>query len=252
MLDAGIYVAMGGSTIIPVFSGLYFLSMIIPGLAVTVRRLHDTGKSGWFYFISLIPLIGAIWLFVLMVTDSDFGENQYGLNPKENTQAGFNAGVVPKNAERENWGYNTPNPVPAPVKQERLYGWVVQLSGIDKPFAFPIKQALTLIGREAGAIGGTNGIIKIENDGLVSRKHAAIRVEPKPSHIDFVLEDLESANGTFVMNTKTKVQPGQPFFLSDGDQIKTGNTLLIFKTAVAAPTERDAIYSARKAVLDQV
>jgi uncharacterized membrane protein YhaH (DUF805 family) len=64
---------------------LYFISilaMIIPGLAVTVRRLHDVGKSGWFYFIVLIPIVGSIWILVLMVTDGQPGKNQYGKNPK--------------------------------------------------------------------------------------------------------------------------------------------------------------------------
>jgi len=63
--------------------GLYALVMIIPGIAVTVRRLHDVGKSGWMYLIVLIPLIGVIWLLVLLVTDSNTGENPYGTNPKE-------------------------------------------------------------------------------------------------------------------------------------------------------------------------
>ena len=62
---------------------LYSIFVIIPGLAVSVRRLHDTGRSGWWLLISLIPLIGWIWLLVLMVTDSTPGENQYGPNPKE-------------------------------------------------------------------------------------------------------------------------------------------------------------------------
>ena len=62
---------------------LYALAVLIPSLAVLVRRLHDVGKSGWMILVSLIPLIGAIWLLVLMVTDSHPGENQYGPNPKE-------------------------------------------------------------------------------------------------------------------------------------------------------------------------
>lgn len=62
---------------------LYFLAMIIPGLAVTVRRLHDTGRSGIFILLVFIPLIGGIWLLILLFTDSDFGENKYGLNPKD-------------------------------------------------------------------------------------------------------------------------------------------------------------------------
>jgi uncharacterized membrane protein YhaH (DUF805 family) len=62
--------------------GLYGLAMLIPGLAVSVRRLHDTGKSGWMLLIGLIPVIGTIWLIVLLVTDSTSGNNEYGDNPK--------------------------------------------------------------------------------------------------------------------------------------------------------------------------
>ena len=66
------------------YSGIVFIwSLIIclPSLAVTVRRLHDAGHSGWYYFISLIPLIGVILLFVALCTDS-VGDNEYGPNPK--------------------------------------------------------------------------------------------------------------------------------------------------------------------------
>jgi len=58
------------------------LAVFVPGLAVSVRRLHDVGKSGWFYFIVLIPLVGAIWLLVLFCTEGNHGENQYGQDPK--------------------------------------------------------------------------------------------------------------------------------------------------------------------------
>ena len=62
---------------------LYALAVLIPGLAVLVRRLHDVGKSGWMLLISLIPIVGAIWLLILIVTNSKPGENKYGPNPKE-------------------------------------------------------------------------------------------------------------------------------------------------------------------------
>jgi uncharacterized membrane protein YhaH (DUF805 family) len=62
---------------------IYSLAVIIPSLAVVVRRLHDVGKSGWMIFISLIPIVGAIWLLVLMVTDGDTRDNEYGLSPKD-------------------------------------------------------------------------------------------------------------------------------------------------------------------------
>jgi uncharacterized membrane protein YhaH (DUF805 family) len=66
-----------------VFYLIYVLAVLIPALAVAVRRLHDVGKSGWMILIALIPIIGAIWLLVLMVTDSNQGENRFGSNPKE-------------------------------------------------------------------------------------------------------------------------------------------------------------------------
>ena len=58
------------------------LAVFIPGLAVSVRRLHDVGKSGWFYFIAIIPIVGAIWLLVLFCSEGEQRENQYGANPK--------------------------------------------------------------------------------------------------------------------------------------------------------------------------
>ena len=61
---------------------LYVLAILIPALAVTIRRLHDTNKSGWFILIGLIPFLGAIVLLVFYVQDSDAGDNQYGPNPK--------------------------------------------------------------------------------------------------------------------------------------------------------------------------
>lgn len=66
----------------PVLAIIVALAMVIPGLAVTVRRLHDTGRSGWWYFIGLIPLIGAIVLLVFECQDSQPGQNAYGPSPK--------------------------------------------------------------------------------------------------------------------------------------------------------------------------
>ena len=64
---------------------LVALALLIPSLAVAVRRLHDTDRSGWWVLLCLIPLIGGIWLLVLLCLDSTPGENQYGPNPKEET-----------------------------------------------------------------------------------------------------------------------------------------------------------------------
>lgn len=61
---------------------LYSLAVLIPSIAVGVRRLHDTNRSGWWLLISLVPVIGAIVLIVFFVQDSQAGSNQYGENPK--------------------------------------------------------------------------------------------------------------------------------------------------------------------------
>ncbi|MCX5810018.1 MAG: DUF805 domain-containing protein [Proteobacteria bacterium] len=63
--------------------GLYAIALLIPCIAVTVRRLHDTNRSGWWILIGLVPLIGNIILLVFMVQDSYPGENRYGPNPKD-------------------------------------------------------------------------------------------------------------------------------------------------------------------------
>jgi uncharacterized membrane protein YhaH (DUF805 family) len=65
-----------------ILTGLYFLAVLLPSLAVCVRRIHDTGRSAWWLLISFIPLVGGISLLVFMCQDSQGFDNQYGLNPK--------------------------------------------------------------------------------------------------------------------------------------------------------------------------
>lgn len=60
----------------------YGMVLFVPSLAVTIRRLHDIGKSGWWYFIAFIPFVGGIILFVFTLLDSEPYANQWGLDPK--------------------------------------------------------------------------------------------------------------------------------------------------------------------------
>ncbi len=66
-----------------ILGGIYGLAVLVPALAVGVRRLHDTGRSGWWLLIGLIPVVGTIILIVFMATDGQPGDNQYGSNPKQ-------------------------------------------------------------------------------------------------------------------------------------------------------------------------
>lgn len=75
--DADIFGSLFGIVMI-----LFFVATLIPSIAVTVRRLHDQDKSGWWYLISLIPYLGGLVLFIFMCLDGTRGSNQYGSDPK--------------------------------------------------------------------------------------------------------------------------------------------------------------------------
>jgi uncharacterized membrane protein YhaH (DUF805 family) len=77
---------MGGTGVVGLLAGL---ALLLPGLAVTIRRLHDIGRSGWWWLISLIPIVGWIIILVWTCTDSQPGANQYGASPKEIRGAGY-------------------------------------------------------------------------------------------------------------------------------------------------------------------
>ena len=71
------------------FSVVVGLALLLPSLAVAVRRLHDSGRTGWWLLIGLIPVIGTIVLIIFYVQDSQ-GDNKYGPSPK-----GVSAGGAP-------------------------------------------------------------------------------------------------------------------------------------------------------------
>lgn len=70
------------STFIQVLGILYILAVLVPSLAVYVRRLHDTNHSAWWILLGLIPIVGTIILLIFLVTDSQAGDNRFGSNPK--------------------------------------------------------------------------------------------------------------------------------------------------------------------------
>ncbi len=66
----------------PFLSAIFSLAILVPSLAVSWRRMHDIGKSGAYYLIALIPIVGAIIVIIWCAKDSVPGANQYGENPK--------------------------------------------------------------------------------------------------------------------------------------------------------------------------
>jgi uncharacterized membrane protein YhaH (DUF805 family) len=87
LINLGIYVVLFGIFDVIgdagyVLLGLFYVVILIPSLAVGIRRLHDTNKSGWWLLISLVPFVGSIILIVFLATDGERGPNQYGVSPK--------------------------------------------------------------------------------------------------------------------------------------------------------------------------
>ena len=68
-----------------VLSLVYSIAVFVPTLAVVVRRLHDTDRSGWWILIALIPLVGAIVLLVFLILKGNEGDNRFGPDPKAET-----------------------------------------------------------------------------------------------------------------------------------------------------------------------
>ena len=81
ILDLIIFKLSSG-TVFGMFSGAYSLGVIIPTFAVAFRRLHDTGKSGWWLLINFVPVIGILIIVVLFLLDSQPGDNRYGSGSK--------------------------------------------------------------------------------------------------------------------------------------------------------------------------
>lgn len=80
-LVLSLVIGLINQTVGTVLNYVYSLAVLLPSLAVAVRRLHDTGRSGWMILLGLIPLVGGIILIVFMCQDSQ-DENKYGSNPK--------------------------------------------------------------------------------------------------------------------------------------------------------------------------
>jgi len=86
--------SVSGSTDTPIFSGLFGLATLLPFISVAVRRLHDIDKSGWWYWIGLIPLVGFIILIVWFSTEGTRGPNRFGEDPQGHGGDGGGEGLT--------------------------------------------------------------------------------------------------------------------------------------------------------------
>jgi uncharacterized membrane protein YhaH (DUF805 family) len=85
------------------FSGSLFIASLLPMLGVHVRRLHDTGRSGWWVLLGLVPVVGSFALFVLVLFASQPGTNEYGPHPRLMQHAAADAPEVPPPSRARRW-----------------------------------------------------------------------------------------------------------------------------------------------------
>ena len=82
-------VCMKSQTALYICSGVFSLAILVPSIALAIRRMHDINKSGWWILIVLVPFIGQIWYIILCCIDSQPGSNQWGPNPKGDAPVEF-------------------------------------------------------------------------------------------------------------------------------------------------------------------
>ena len=118
-----------------------FLTHLVPSLAVTIRRLHDTGKSGWFYLLSFIPYIGGLIIFIFTVIEGDRGDNKYGPDPKASETSTTQKVTLEGDVKVE---YTSSNEEISELKNKRRSGstgWII-FGYISILFAGPIAIAM--------------------------------------------------------------------------------------------------------------
>lgn len=184
-----------------IFSSIFYIVTLLPTISLCWRRLHDTGRSGAWYFISLVPLAGSVLFLVWMVEDSQPGENAYGPNPK----TGWKAGNASSSVNSQGGGLA-----------------VRCLSGPMQGQTFPLSGREMRFGREGDCQvrfpDGTPGI---------SRNHCCLRWSGGAP----MLVDLGSQYGTFLGNG-TQLPPNYPRPVSVGTTFYLGSRSCLFQIVV--------------------
>lgn len=186
---------------------IFFLGTFIPDLAVSWRRFHDVGRGGWWYFISLVPIIGLLFLVIWLAQDSQPGSNQYGPNPKGIGNAGT-------------YGRYTGGGASSSPGQGHLA--VQCVAGPLQGQTYPIRGNEIIFGRESLCTvrmpEGTPGI---------SRRHACIRWQQGMP----MLIDLGSSFGTYLADGK-QLPPNYPEPVAAGTRFYLGNRGNMFQIIV--------------------
>lgn len=197
---------------VPELAAVWALVTLLPGIAMVVRRLHDTGRSGWYYLFLLIPLVGPILILVWICSDST-EDNQWGPNPKRAAgyQAPADKAALPN---ADSWQPNTA-PASAPVR--------ITLSLCSGPMAgmsyYCNAGNYVVLGRAPSKCD----IVLDQQYNQVSGVHCQIACYDQY----VTVMDLGSTNGTYVNGTA--LTPNQPVNAHNGAMIYLANSNCAFR-----------------------
>lgn len=210
--------------LVPGLAIVYSLVTLIPSMALCVRRLHDVGKSGWWYLIGAVPLVGYILLIVWFCTDSKEA-NQWGPNPKDIGRA---SSPVPEakmwDIGKEELPRTAPAAIPQPVMPKTEPA--VPLRNVSqKTIALQIHSG-PMAGTSFKKTPGQSAVIGrdparcdivLSQYKNVSGVHCQIRCYEDR----ITITDMNSTNGTFVNGSR--VMPNSPVSVRDGSTVCLAN-----------------------------
>lgn len=192
---------------------IYAFMIFIPGLAVATRRLHDIGKSGWWIFINIVPIIGGIWFFILMCTDTKPDLNQYGESPKYGSLMDLVDEMIDDEREPE-------EPAEEPIVEKQnnnIPGQLIPISlHVDNG---PRKGSFYAVSSSSRIGRAPDNDIPL-NANTVSSYHAEIFVKDN----QFYIKDMRSTNGIKVNGERVSESP-----LEIGTKLKIGEIEMSIK-----------------------
>ena len=215
--------AFSGGSALMILYGIYSLVIILPGLAVACRRLHDIGRSGAYLLFAFIPAVGFIFLLIWFLQEGDPGANRYGADPKAGGAVYIPSPVraAPDRSESRPKAVRYEGTMPASEAYTEPYTasytapsslYLKGATGYYSGRRIPLHGTL-VAGRDPGCAiafpGETRG---------VSHRHCQFRVQGGL----VVVTDLGSSYGTFI-NGRNKLKPHASVTLSPGDSVGLGS-----------------------------
>lgn len=208
--------------VLPEASSVWALITLVPGFAIVVRRLHDTGRSGWYYLFILIPLVGSIMLLIWICSDST-EDNQWGPNPKRAASAYAETPALPNyGAAGGSYGSAAPSPSYTPTTPVAAPASIT-LKLCTGPMAGNCYSCTPGGYATLGRAPSRCEIVLNEQYNMVSGVHCRIQFFDQYATVT----DLNSTNGTYVNGTR--LTAGQPVTVQNGATIYLANSSCAFQ-----------------------